>query len=1481
VKLSWLRDGRARTRWLAALAAAAAVAWVLAQMLKASLPLRIAAAGAAVVIPILLTELITEVFQQDDERTMVCVKNLRLYHRRKGVPKVGTLQDSELETLGVSQSRRSGSWRHELSRYVPRDKDSELDALLDDQAFVLLIGDSKVGKSRMAAEAIRRKFRDRALIIPDNAGSLPALLDVGLDFENSVVWLDDLQRYLENTGLGRLLDSLAGSDAPRNVTILATIREKAYAPYMPGGDLESGYWPVLQRASKLRIARLLSAAERERTAATFEDPDLLAALDRYGLAEYLSAGPDLVERLTNGYTTQPVGAMIVMAATDWSRTGLNRPVPQPVLVALVENYADRLPPQPTGPSDIGNALAWAQKPVYGASQLLSSGPAGFTVFDYVLDSATEAIPDGVWDAALATAHGAEFVQVGIAAHDQNRLDIAVRAFEIAVRVDTPLVDTTLAAYNYALILEQMDKRSGAEEYYRKAADAGHVEAACAAGRLLEARGETAQAERYYHVAAEAGSPEGAFTLAKLLRESQPDEALRRLDQAALAGHVEAACEAGRLLEARGDTADAERYYKLAAKAGSPEAAFALGMLRRERDPGEALRWLDQAALAGHVEAAYAASRLLEARGQPGEAERYRRMAASAGQRDRSQLEAQRPRVTVRLVGQALRTAEAIVDRAGLLETQMAGYSEAELAQRTTSFRRRLQHGETLDDLAPEAFAVAREAASRVCQLRCHDVQLAGAAALHLGYVAEMRRGEGGAVSAMLAAYLNALSGDPVHVITADEAAARRDAAEMGDIYRFLGVDTGVIVSEMLDEARQVAYGAAITYSCIDQLTLDYLRDNMRRPDDPPTQRGTHFAIVDEADLLMIDRATDECNITTAEDRPSHWYRNIAPLARRLQRDVHYTVDDRARRIDLTEAGIVAIEDSLGIDNLYVPANVYLVPYVDGALQAKELYRRGEQYIVSEGEILLMDPTTGATRPNLRYSGGLHQSLEAKEGVLVRPDSTAAARMHQWAYLKMYKKLAGLSGTAAVDADTFRQLYALDVVEIPTNKPHSLVRHNDIVFNSDAGRWAAVADMVEDHHGTGQPVLVDVTSNERADALSEILSARGIPHQLLTTRSHRSSDEAVADAGRKGAVTVGTNLYQSLVDIPLGGREATPADHEDVVALGGLMVIGSERRTSRRKDDRLCDLTAHRGESGECQFTISKGDSLASSVRWWAPISLAGDVPLSSPMISRALRSLQKTLGDVERAALLLELGHLRVFEDKRAAIYALRGKATTGDNIDDLARGYLHEVIDSYLASYSQGLGRRHRDIEGLRTSMVRLVGSGFNVAALEAGTAAGRILARTRSRGMASALHAAAQRAWDDRAASLGLDVWMQLERFVLSAVIDRRWPEYLSDLDELRQVARMARFKGTDPLMEYRAGADSEFEKLEHAIKEEVAGNLMNLQVTIADDPADSVADGPVSATSVVPAVAAPRPAQIVNAGNATSGGAAAQIDAAADQG
>ena len=1373
----WLgRPGRRRALWLLLMSVAAAAAWAITQQLKAPVTWRVVAATAAVVVPLCIAA-VTEWSKQDDDRSRMYRANLRLYSRRRGVPAVGEVRD--LTLLNVTPSRGHGG-KSELPPYVARDRDGKLDQLLDQNVFVLLIGDSKAGKSRMAAEAIRRKFPERRLIFPDTADSLATLLDTDFDFHNSVVWLDELQRYLDKTGLPRLLDYLMGPEAPTAVTAIATIREQAYEEHIPHGRLESPYWPTLRRAARLRIDRKFSEAERKKAEELLTDPRLLSALDRYGLAEYISAGPDLVEKLETGMISEPVGAAAVLMAADWSRAGLNRPIPRDVLTTLVANYvAESGMSRPTS-RQMAKAVAWAQDPVYAASSLLSAGTSGYIAFDYVAEhidvQLRSSVPDTVWTAALTSVRdGEEALRIGIAAFEQSRDDIAVQAFAIAVQ-DTEQVDRALAAYNYALMLERLERTAEAEEYYGNAAEAGHADAAYAAGRLSQARGATSEAEHFYKLGAQAGAPESAFALGMLLQEREPDEALRWLGQAAEAGHVEAAYAAGRLSQARGQTSEADRFYRLAARAGNT------GTLER--------------------------------------------IAAHRIQPDRR----------ARGTGRALRPYEAIVEPVNALEEVMSACSDAELRQLTDSFRRRLADGQHLDDLLPEAFATVREVTRRVCGFHCFDVQLVGGAALHHGRIASMRPGEGRSVTAILPSYLNALTGDAVHVVSGSAATASRDAERLGRVHQFLGLQAGLIVENMTGEAARVAYAADVTYGHLGAFAFDYLRDNMAWGPEECRQRGRHFAILDDADALLLDNPTQPFDMTGEAEKVSPWPEEFAAIADSLTAGIHYKVDKTARRAEMTEEGIARVEAQLRVDNLYTEQNTSLTFYLDAALRAKELYQRDKHYVISGDQVLVIDELTGSIRPGNRFSDGMHQAIEAKEHLRVSGERQLLARITQWAYFKTYEKLAGTAGTTSFDPAAFRSLYGLTVVQIPAHRPVNRVDHDDRVYAADAARWSDLAGQVAERHAIGQPVLVDVSSNDRAEKLSAILRSQGIPHQVLTTRNREREAEVMGACARKGAVTIATNAHRSRIDIPLGGTDARPQDRDDVIALGGLAVMGSERHRSRRDDDRLRDQAARRGEPGESLFMLCQGDPLAEAIKW-KMVSFAGDGPFAGKLLNRALASLQSMIAEADLRNQKLGMDFDNVAEEQRRTIYALRDKALEGIGTNELTESYLHETISAYVDRAALPGRRPVYDMEALNKALVKLCGGRIDRPALESGQrgAAEQADIATRDDLVRLATDAALV-VWEARIAELGEEVWYELGRRVLLSVIDRNWREHLVALTNLREGSELGTLKGLDPLMHYRREADELFHVLIASIKEETADYLMNLVVEVTDNPVTS---------------------------------------------
>ena len=1039
------------------------------------------------------------------------------------------------------------------------------------------------------------------------------------------------------------------------------------------------------------------------------------------------------------------------------------------------------------------------------------------------------------------AHGDELVQVGLAAFEQNRLDIAIQVFEVAVQPGTPIVDATIAAFNYARILEHLDQIAEAEEYYLKAEQGGHVEAAYAVGRILEARGETDLARTHYETAADVGHPGAAYSLGMLLREVDLDQALIWLGKAANAGHIEAAYAAGRIHEARGENDKARQRYLAPASAGHPDAAYSLGMLLREADLDQALTWLGKAANAGHIEAAYAAGRIHEARGDNDNAQKFYRLAAQ-GRPGGKQLAAPEPRahLVTRSAGSGLRALYAIADHANLLEAQFATYSDGELRQRSNSLTRRLKHSESLDDLIPEAFAVIREAASRVIGFRYDDEHLIGAAALHCGYIAHVHRGKGSSETSMLAAYPNALSGNGVHIIMPDDGTALREAQRLAGTYNFLGLTIGPIVNDMTNEARRASYAADVTYADPANLVHDYLRDNMAWSEDERTQRHHNFAVVHEADLAMINEAFDTASITVTGETPSRWYSAFAKLARQLRRETDYQVDAEASRVVLTEAGIAAVEDWLGIENLYAPSNVPLVPFIDSVLQAKELHRRDEDYIVVNKEIIYRDPRSGVVSRNRPYPSGVQQAIQAMEGVPVQAPTKTLALMHRWSYLTLYAKLSGITCAASDSANAFRQLYAHPIYEIPSRRPRNLKVRNDLIFYNDEARWSEVAQLAADAHVTGRPVIVDTSSDERTERVCSILARWGFPHDTLTTHHLGAKTDPLANGGRKGAITVGTNLYLIPANIKLGGANGTPQDHDDVVALGGLLVIGSERRSVRRYDDRLSELTAHDGDPGEAVFMVGKTDALTQGrFKPWIE-GIVGDLPIASPMTSRAMRSLQRTMAAYYDERRERDADYHAVFEDQRAAIYELREKVLTTARIDEIAREYLRDAVDSLVASHFTGSRRQATDTNALNKEIREIFALHDDQISIEASAKyRGQLGKRPASKTISAIAHEMARRAWDTRVENLGIDIWIELERRALLRTIDRCWGECIAELHDLQDESDMAVIKSGDPRIEYRRAADRTYRELRKQIKIDFVRTIMSLEIEISTPSASSDQD------------------------------------------
>src|ERR1700742_714126 len=671
-------------------------------------------------------------------------------------------------------------------------------------------------------------------------------------------------------------------------------------------------------------------------------------------------------------------------------------------------------------------------------------------------------------------------------------------------------------------------------------------------------------------------------------------------------------------------------------------------------------------------------------------------------------------------GKTLKRLRNIAVHINSLEDDLVELSDAELRAKTDEFRSRFADGESLDELLPEAFAVAREGARRTLGQRPYDVQLMGGAALHLGQVAEMRTGEGKTLTCVLPAYLNALSGEGVHIVTTNDYLARRDAEWMGRIHRFLGLNVGVILNDMTPAQRREAYNADITYGTDNEFGFDYLRDNMAWSIDDLVQRGHNFAVVDEVDSILIDEARTPLIISGPAEENQRWYLEFARLSPRMTRDVHYEVEEGKRTVAVTEEGVSFVEDELGMENLYEAANTPLVGYLNNALKAKELFKRDRDYIVTDGEVLIVDEFTGRVLHGRRFNEGLHQALEAKEGVTVQHENQTLATITLQNYFRLYNKLSGMTGTAQTEAAELHQIYKLGVVPIPTNRPMVRADETDLIYKTEDAKFAAVVDDIAERHEAGQPVLVGTASVAKSEVLSNLLLRRGIPHEVLNAKQHAREAAIVAVAGRKGSVTVATNMAGRGTDIMLGGNPEFAADlalrergltpdetpeeyeaawpdaldkakaevakeHEEVVDLGGLYVLGTERHESRRIDNQLRGRAGRQGDPGESRFYLSLGDDLM--VRFNGErvasimnmLRLPEDVPIEAKMVSKAIQSAQTQVEGQNFEIRKNVLKYDEVLNQQRTVIYDERRKVLNGADMSDQFHPMVADVVRSYV----------------------------------------------------------------------------------------------------------------------------------------------------------------------------------------------------------
>ncbi|KUI36400.1 preprotein translocase subunit SecA [Mycobacterium sp. GA-2829] len=830
-------------------------------------------------------------------------------------------------------------------------------------------------------------------------------------------------------------------------------------------------------------------------------------------------------------------------------------------------------------------------------------------------------------------------------------------------------------------------------------------------------------------------------------------------------------------------------------------------------------------------------------------------------------------------GRMVKRLKKVADYVNTLSDDVEKLSDAELRAKTDEFRRRLADENDpvdLDDLLPEAFAVAREAAWRVLSQRHFDVQVMGGAALHYGNVAEMKTGEGKTLTCVLPAYLNALAGKGVHVVTVNDYLAKRDSEWMGRVHRFLGLSVGVILSGLTPDERRAAYAADITYGTNNEFGFDYLRDNMAHRLEDRVQRGHNFAVVDEVDSILIDEARTPLIISGPADAASNWYSEFARLAPLMEKDVHYEVDIRKRTVGVHEVGVEFVEDQLGIDNLYESANSPLISHLNNALKAKELFQRDKDYIVRNGEVLIVDEFTGRVLLGRRYNEGMHQAIEAKEHVEIKAENQTLATITLQNYFRLYDKLAGMTGTAQTEAAELHEIYKLGVVPIPTNREMVRQDQTDLIYKTEEAKFIAVVDDVQERYEKGQPVLIGTTSVERSEYLSKQFTKRKIPHNVLNAKYHEQEANIIAEAGRLGAVTVATNMAGRGTDIVLGGnvdfladkrlREQgldpveTPDEYEaawestlnqikaeaeeearDVREVGGLYVLGTERHESRRIDNQLRGRSGRQGDPGESRFYLSLGDELmrrfngATLEALLTRLNLPDDVPIEAKMVTRAIKSAQTQVEQQNFEVRKNVLKYDEVMNQQRKVIYEERRRILEGEDLADQAHKMLVDVITAYVDGATAEGYSEDWDLEQLWTALKQLYPVGVDYHDLIDSDAVGEAGELTRDE-LLDLLIKDAERAYAERERELeelaGEGAMRQLERNVLLNVIDRKWREHLYEMDYLKEGIGLRAMAQRDPLVEYQREGYDMFVGMLEALKEESVGFLFNVTVEAAPE-------------------------------------------------
>ena len=770
----------------------------------------------------------------------------------------------------------------------------------------------------------------------------------------------------------------------------------------------------------------------------------------------------------------------------------------------------------------------------------------------------------------------------------------------------------------------------------------------------------------------------------------------------------------------------------------------------------------------------------------------------------------------------VRELEEIVARVNELEPDIEKLSDEELSSKTTEFQQRHDAGESLDELLPEAFATAREVARRTLGERHFDVQIMGGIVLHQGKIAEMKTGEGKTLVATLPVYLNHLSREGVHVVTVNDYLAKRDSEWMGVIYRFLGMSVGLIQAQMEPPERRIAYAADVTFGTNNEFGFDYLRDNMVVSPDHKVQRGHHFAIVDEVDSILVDEARTPLIISGAATESVRWYRQFAQVGKRLKRDRDYEVDEKSRTVAVTEEGVQSVEEILGVDNMYDNVHSDLVHHMDVAIKAKELFANEVDYIIKEGEVIIVDEFTGRMMLGRRYSDGIHQAIEAKEGVRIREENQTLATITFQNYFRMYEKLAGMTGTAATEADEFQHTYDLETVVIPTNEP--MIREDlpDVIYKTEKAKFDAVVDDIVECYERGQPTLVGTVSIEKSERLSKMLERHGVSHEVLNAKHHEREAEIIALAGEKHAVTIATNMAGRGTDIKL---------EEGVPRLGGLKVIGTERHEARRIDNQLRGRSGRQGDPGGSRFYLSLEDDL---MRRFASQAIGGlmerfrfpeDMPIEHRLVSKAIESAQKQVESQNFEIRKNLLKYDDVMNKHREVIYDERNRLLEGDDFQDLVHQWIEDTLNSAVATFTNPqVFPEEWDLEGLFAYLSQIYPLGLSREDLE--------VEGLTVEGLAEIMIEDAGRAYSEREKELGPGTMRELERRVMLEVIDNKWREHLYELDYLEEGIGLRGMAGRDPLVEYQVEAFDMFQSMTEGIKEEFARYIFHAQVVEVEE-------------------------------------------------